>query len=261
MSDLLSSESWAAVVSDPRFFAALGIGLLTGLVRGFSGFGAALVHVPLMSAVYGPQIAVPSFAVADIVTGLIFLGRGGIWRKVNWRELAPMAGAALATIHFGTLILEYADPAVLRWGISAMVALAVVVLACGWRYRGQPTLVISIGVGALAGVMSGAVQIAGPPIFVYWLGGVQPADVVRASFLFYFSFLSAISLAAYTLHGLITVTLIQISVGMAPVMYLGLWLGTRLFHLASEKTYRSVAYVIVTLGAIISLPLFDDLLR
>lgn len=136
-----------------------------------------------------------------------------------------------------------------------------IVLAFGWRYRGQPTLIVSIGVGALAGVMSGAVQIAGPPIFVYWLGGAQPADVVRASFLFYFSFLSVASLMAYALHGLITAALIQISVGMAPAMYLGLWLGTRLFHLASEKTYRSVAYVIVTLGAIVSLPLFDDLLR
>lgn len=118
MPDLAPSADWTAVVADPRFFAALGIGLLTGLVRGFSGFGAALVHVPLMSAVYGPKIAVPSFVIADILTGAIFLARGGIWRKVNWREFLPMAAAALATIHFGTLILEYAHPDTLRWAIS-----------------------------------------------------------------------------------------------------------------------------------------------
>jgi hypothetical protein len=261
MPDPASTSIMMDAVSDPRLVAAIGIALLTGLVRGFSGFGAALVFVPLMSAVYDPKIAVPMFVITDILTAVVFLGRGGIWRKINWREFLPMAAAAVFAIQFGALILEYADPITLRWGISALVALAVVVLAAGWRYHGKPALALTIGVGLLAGLLGGAVQIAGPPVIVYWLGAGHAADILRASFLYYFSLVSAASVVTYALHGLITLTVLTISVCVAPVMYFGMWAGTRLFHVASDASYRKVAYVVVTLGALISMPLFDHWLR
>jgi uncharacterized membrane protein YfcA len=248
-------------IADPQLIAALAVALLTGLVRGFSGFGAALVFVPLMSAVYDPKIAVPMFVITDILTAVVFLGRGGIWRKINWREFLPMAAAAIIAVQFGALVLHYADPITLRWGISALVALSVAVLAAGWRTQRKPALALTIAVGLLSGLLGGAVQIAGPPVIIYWLGAGHAADVLRASFLYYFSLLSAASLATYALHGLITVTVLAVSVCIAPVMYFGMWAGARLFERASDEGYRKIAYVIVALGAVVSLPLFDHVLR
>ena len=39
-----------ADLADQRLIAVAAIGALAGLVRGFSGFGAALLYVPLVSA-------------------------------------------------------------------------------------------------------------------------------------------------------------------------------------------------------------------
>ena len=89
----------AATVADPRFPIAVVISILSGMVRGFSGFGAALVYVPLMSAVYGPRIAVPSFLVIDFFTGLVFMLT--LWRRAVWREVLPLAAAALLAAQFG----------------------------------------------------------------------------------------------------------------------------------------------------------------
>ncbi|MDQ1197919.1 hypothetical protein [Agrobacterium sp. SORGH_AS 787] len=47
------------------------VALSAGLARGFSGFGAALIFVPLASSVMGPQIAVPLLLVVD---GVMTLG-------------------------------------------------------------------------------------------------------------------------------------------------------------------------------------------
>jgi uncharacterized membrane protein YfcA len=47
--------SLTAIVSEPRFALAASVALLSGLVRGFSGFGSALVYVPLISAIYEPR--------------------------------------------------------------------------------------------------------------------------------------------------------------------------------------------------------------
>ena len=40
-----------------------------------------------------------------------------------------------------------------------------------------------------------------------------------------------------------------------------MWGGAQFFYLASETTYRRVAYVIITLAALVSMPLWDGWLR
>ena len=56
MIDLPAASTFTAIAADPRFLLAMGISVLSGAVRGFSGFGSALIYVPLMSALYGPKI-------------------------------------------------------------------------------------------------------------------------------------------------------------------------------------------------------------
>lgn len=259
MIDLPDSAAFAAMIADYRFGLALAIGALTGIVRGFSGFGSALIYVPLMSAVYEPRIAITTFVMQDLVTGFAFLSQ--TWRKANWREVVPMVICAIVAAQFGTLILQYADPVMLRWALCALVASVVVILASGWRYHGRPKLAVTIGVGLMAGLLGGAVQISGPPIVIYWLGSSQAADVLRASFFAYFSLFSTASFTTYLLHGLLTAQVWAIAVFITPVCILGMWLGSRAFGFASERTFRRAAYAIVVVATIISLPLWDALLR
>ena len=125
-----------AVMTDPRFTLALGISVLSGAVRGFSGFGSALIYVPLMSALYGPQIGAASFLLIDFATGIVF--SIGVWRLAVWREVIPLVVAAVVR---GTI--RHADPAIrrsgaLRWPMAALVLVIVVVLGSGWRYHGKP---------------------------------------------------------------------------------------------------------------------------
>jgi uncharacterized membrane protein YfcA len=256
---LPDASVFAATFADPRFGLAIAIAGLAGLVRGFSGFGSALIYVPLMSAVYGPRIAAPTFVLQDVVCGLLFLS--GVWQKAHWREVLPMAACAVFAAQFGTLILQYADPVALRWALCALVATVIVILASGWRYHGKPMLAVTIGVGLLAGLLGGAVQISGPPIIVYWLGSGNPADVLRANFFAYFSIFSIASIATYVIHGLVTAQVLALAIFVTPVSLAGMWLGTKAFGFASEKVYRSTAYVIVTLSAIVGLPLWDGVFK
>ena len=43
----------------------LAVTFAASLARGFSGFGAALIFIPLASALLGPKVAVPLLLVAD----------------------------------------------------------------------------------------------------------------------------------------------------------------------------------------------------
>ncbi len=136
--------------------------------------------MPLISAIYDPRTAAVTFLLIDAATGIAVLPT--VWRQANWREVFPLAAAAVFAGQFGALILQYTDPVALRWGMVVVVLTVLGVLMSGWHYHGKPLLIVTLGVGLIAGLLGGAVQIVGPPIILYWLGSASAAAVVRANF-------------------------------------------------------------------------------
>jgi uncharacterized protein len=253
------SAAFAATIADPRFVLALAVSVLAGLVRGFSGFGSALVYMPLMSALYGPRIAAPSMAVIDVLAAVTFVST--VWRQAAWREVLPLAVSALIAAQFGSLILKYADPILLRWFITILVLAVVAVLVSGWRYQGRPIIVVTLAVGALSGLLGSAVQMAGPPVIVYWLGSAGEAAIVRANFVTYFAALAAGLGITYSIKGLLTSEATALALLIGPLQIASQHVGARLFPLASDRTYRILAYGVILLAALVSMPLLDPFYR
>jgi uncharacterized protein len=250
---------FAAAVSDNRFTIALGIAVLAGVVRGFSGFGSAQIYIPLIAAVYSPRVAAVTLLIIDTIGPAPFAVRG--FARCTWREVLPMIVAAAIAIPAGTLALVVIDPNMLRWFIAVMVLSFVAVLASGWRYHGRPRLPVTIGVGLFSGFGAGAIQIAGPPVLLYWLGTTTSAITARANFLVYFLLLDLTSCAVYFWRGLITPDLLALSLLLAVPFFIATAAGARYFHGASDELYRRIAYAIITVAALVSLPLFDHWLH
>src|SRR5690606_25946498 len=124
-------HSILADVSLPAILFLLVAALVAGLARGFSGFGGALIFVPLASAATEPRLAA---ALLMIVDGILTLGLlPDAWRRSNRREVATMMTGALIGIPIGTAILALTPPVTLRWIISGIVLGLLVFLASGWR--------------------------------------------------------------------------------------------------------------------------------
>jgi uncharacterized membrane protein YfcA len=229
------------------------------MARGFSGFGGALIFVPLASAMVGPRAAAPLLLIIDGVAaaGLI----PSAWRYSDKREVSTMALGAIIGVPLGAIVLANTDPLVIRWTIVFVVIVLLLLLVSGWRYRRRPTVPLTIGVGALAGLFSGAAQIGGPPVVAYWLSGALPAEVVRANIVLYFAISTVISLISYLAGGLFTTSVFGFAAIAGPSYGLGLYVGARLFRLARESTFRWTCYGLIAAAAFLSLPTLDDLLR
>lgn len=257
---MLKAETLALfsdAVADPRFLIALGVAAVSGLVRGFSGFGSALIYMPLISAVYGPRVAAPTLLLIDTICSLPFAIK--VIPDSNLREVAPVAVAGAIALPLGTLALLLVDPLALRWFIALLVLVALTALIAGWRYHGRPTMAASVGVGAMAGLGGGAVQIAAPPLLIFWLGGANKAVTVRANIMVYFIVQGALSIAMYLYTGLLTTHAVVLALLFGAPFALALALGAFSFHGTSELFYRRVAYVIIAIAGVASLPLFDSL--
>lgn len=235
----------------------LATAFVAGLARGFSGFGTALIFVPVASALLGPKTAVPLLLVMDAIVAVGMIP--GAWRIGNRAEVGLMSIGALLGVPLGAYVLAISDPIALRWAIVALVVGLLALLVSGWRYHGRPKLPLTVGVGAVAGLLSGAAQVGGPPVVAYWLGGAIPARTVRANIVLYFAVSTVLSMASYLAGGLIEYRVLLLTALTAPAYAVGLWLGARLFGFADEATFRRICFALIAGAAILGLPLWDSL--
>jgi uncharacterized membrane protein YfcA len=259
MVDLPDASVFAAAIADRRFVVAAVIAAVSGAARGFAGFGSALLYVPLISAIYEPRVAAVTILLIDFASGAPFAVPA--WPRCHPRDVLPMTLAAALAVPLGTMILLVADPVWLRWFISAFVLSAIPVLTGGWRYHGQPKLPVTLAVGAVAGLTGGAVQIAGPPVILYWLGGAIETAVARANMIVFFALLGAVLCVSYVIEGLFTADTIALAILLGIPYTLAMIAGARSFHRSSNGLYRRIAYAIMAFAALASLPIFDRFFR
>jgi hypothetical protein len=253
----------AEILGIPDFWPTLAllatITFAASLARGFSGFGAALIFVPLVSALLGPQVAAPVLLVTDSAMTAVMIPAAV--RTSDRRDVLTMATGAIIGVPTGIWLLTTLDPQVLRWAITVIAALMLVLLLSGWRYRGRPKAPLTVMVGAVSGLFSGAAQIGGPPVIAYWLGGTIPASVVRANIIFYFALTSLLSAIGYLWGGLFTLQILALAAIIAPIYGLGTWAGSRMFGLASETTFRRICLAMIAFATAVSMPALDGWLR
>jgi uncharacterized protein len=241
-------------LTDPIFWIVALTALVAAVVRGFSGFGSGLIFMPVAAALLGPKSAAGTLYLIDTILILPFVAKAV--RIVDWHDVIPLATGAVIAVPLGVAVLLYADPVPIRWGLSLTILASIGALAAGLRYRGPTRVPLSLAVGSIAGFLSGAVQIPGPPVLIYWLGRKLVSATMRANAIVFFMFTTIISGIGFLYGGIFTAEVVASSVALFPVYAMGIFVGSLLFGRASETAYRWIAYATILAAAIISMPVF-----
>lgn len=174
---------------------------IAALLYAVSGFGFAILATPLFLLFADPARAIQ--LVIIVSTALSFIVIPGLWRVIAPGLLLRLALGSVAGLPFGLLAFRYADPVAVR-GLAGATILAFAILMAVLRRRvGQlwAPLAMSprrdVAAGAVSGVATALVGMAGPPVLIYLLLGGAPPPTVRATLLTFFSLLYAVTLAAH----------------------------------------------------------------
>jgi uncharacterized membrane protein YfcA len=253
---------WGLIPADVTTGTALAIcavAFVSGTARGFSGFGAALIFMPLASSLATPRLVAALLLVIDFVSAAPLVPNA--FRHADRKATAVMVAGALVGVPIGTWFLSRLDPVTTRWIISGFVTALLALLLSGWRYRGKDHAAISVAVGSVSGFCSGLAQTGGPPIVGYWLGRPIASPIARANILLFFGASDFFSLVSYSVTGLITLESIRFSLLVGPIYGIGVGFGASLFGRASDRLFRAICYGLIVLSLIIGLPLLDGVLR
>ncbi len=245
-----------SILSETRFWLAAGMAALAGVVRGFSGFGAAMIFVPVAAALYAPTVAVPAMFIFDTIVSLPFLLAA--FRHCDWKSVFPLTLGAAVTVPAGVYLLVVADPVIGRWIICTTILILVGIMATGWRYRRDPGAAYSAGVGAASGLGGGFASLYGPPVILFWLGGASSPALVRYNIFAYFGLIGIVTGASLWWNGLFTAETGQMGLLFVVPYAIAIVVGSKLFSVASERFFRLFALVLCTAAAITSLPLWQS---
>ena len=225
--------------------------VLAGIVRGFSGFGTAMVFLPFASAVVQPVWAVIILCIMDIIGPSIMSPR--LARDANPGELARLSIGAAVTMPFGIALLEVLSLDMFRNTVSVLTLLLVAIMASGWRYRGRSSNLAVFGIGGFSGLLAGSTGVPGPPIMLFYLARPLPPACIRANIFLYLIVADVLLLAMLSFRGWLSPEPVYAGFAVA-VIYLGaLAVGSLFFRPDREGEYRIAAYAIIAGSAILGL--------
>jgi uncharacterized protein len=222
---------------------------VAAFIRGFTGFGLAVVGVPLLSLFFAPAEIVPSIMILALLAGAQLIPK--IWRSVDWKLLLPtLAGTAIGT-PLGTWLLAGVSADLMRVLIGAAVLAAALAMQLGFRFSKRPPAGVNAGFGVVAGLTGGAAAMPGPSVIFLFLAAPIAHEAGRATLVLFFQASQAMSAVSAAFGGLLTLSSLILGAVLVPAMLIGNWLGDRVFDKASAKTYRRAVVLLLSgLGAV-----------
>jgi uncharacterized membrane protein YfcA len=232
-------ETATPVLLDWRLVAAVLATAVAGIMRGYSGFGTAVILAPVYSLLWGPRAGIPVMLLMELVVSVQLLP--GAIKDADRRVVLPLGGAAAVATPLGAWVLLTADGDALRRFIGGFVLVFGLLLMSGWRYHGSRPLPLNLAVGTAAGLLKGATGMSGPPVILYLLAGLEEAKRHRANLILFFATIAIISVFPPLLGGLIDLPVLVRLAVLLPVMALSVPVGARLFRVVPDRMYRPFA--------------------
>jgi len=215
--------------------AAAVLALLAGVVRGFSGFGYAVIVVLGLNLLLAPQAALATAILLDLACCL------GLLREAAVQCHRPLLGrlslGMLLALPVGLWAVSWLPPGVLSPLVGGVSLLGGVLLLVDWPLP-QLAHRFSITAGLASGLAMTTASAGGPPLMLYLLNQPLPAAVQRATAILFFALCSAAVLLGLALGGLVTSSVLQMAAWMWLPSLLGNQLGQWLFQRYQPRGLR-----------------------
>ncbi len=222
--------------------------LVAATLRGITGFGMAIMLVPLLAMILPPDRAVVLAILMQLLLGP--LGYRAMRASADWQSARTIAlWAVLATpAGLATLVATPVDAARV---LIALVAVSAFLLVLSPPTRaGAPSARVTAATGLASGFLSGFAAMPGPPVVPYYLSQPLPPAVARASMMLVFA-LTAITgtVAAWWLGRLDRAAMIGAALLFVP-MWLGNTLGSMAFGRIPPLVWRSIVALLLGVAAL-----------
>ncbi len=232
---------------DPLIYAGVAAVIVSAAVlQSISGFGFALIAVPLLAMLIGAKDAVAAASLFGMSSSIVQLAitRG----SVRWPVAGRMVAGALVGMPLGLVVLLVVEERTLRVVIAVTVLVFVAVIGSGVRLRGRG-LALDVGAGFVSGVLNTSVSTNGPPLVLALQARELPPLAFRGTISATFVGSNVVAVALFAAAGRYTPDVLR-SVGSGvPALLVGWLVGARLAPRFPAERFRALVLALLVATA------------
>jgi uncharacterized protein len=218
------------------------------LIFAITGFGAALITVPVLSQVLPLPFVLPLAVLLDVSASLVMgvrFQRNADRRELKWMVPFSLAGALLGV----NLLVTLPREAALAGLGACAIAYGVYSLRQGAALR-QVSLAWAPISGFTGGTMGTFFGIGAPPYAMYLSRRIEDKAAMRATLSTMVLFSTGMRACVFAFAGLILVDRMVAFALLFPFVLAGLWAGNRLHvRLPREKILAAISVLLIVSGA------------
>ncbi|MFM7829034.1 MAG: sulfite exporter TauE/SafE family protein [Actinomycetota bacterium] len=224
-------------------FAAIALIVFgASLMQALFGFGFGLISVPLMIFFVDlPTAVVTATAVSTVSCSIQWFES----RAIRARQISVrLVISALFGMPFGLWLLVNLDARPMKAVLGVVVMIGVFLSVKGFDLRRLPVW-FDYSMGLLAGVLSTATSTNGPPLVFLLHSRHYSPENFRAVLNRVFTVLNFLTLLTFYFAGKIDIDVVRLSALAIPVMFAGVYLGTKARRLVDADQFRSLVVALL----------------
>ncbi|CCK80660.1 MULTISPECIES: sulfite exporter TauE/SafE family protein [Desulfobacula] len=225
---------------------------LAGWVQGVSGFGSALVAIPLLSLLIDIKTAIPLCSLLSLIITTYMSVQ--LWKYFDRKKILPLCAGAIPGIISGATILKTVPSEMIQ---NLMGSLLIAYALYNLFFTVKPGK-IHYSWGYVSGFLSGSIGAAfsagGPPAIIYTTLNNWSKNEIKATLTGFFCFNSYMVVSAHIITGLTTATVGKYFLFSVPFVLLGTFFGSYCYRFFKKDIYLRVVFLcLVVMGIILIL--------
>jgi len=224
---------------------------LASFMQSLSGFGFAILVMPLATLLLGLHTAAPAVALIALTVYVVNLIR--YRRAIDLGEVLRLALASVLGIPIGVWAFAHVDESLIQQILGA------VMVGYGAYALLQPRLASPLSpnwvypAGFLAGCLSGAYNTPGPPVILYGSLRQWPKDDFRAVLQALFLVNAVLVVASHLLAGHLTSQVLILYLWAAPALLLGILVGSKVDLRVDQVRFRTLILAMILVVGVLLL--------
>jgi uncharacterized membrane protein YfcA len=211
-----------------------------GFIQGLTGFGSALVAIPLLSLIIDIKAAVPLCMLNGLIITMYLVVQ--LRHHLDKRKILPLLLGSIPGIFAGVTLLQKVDASVIRTCIGLLLICYSLYNLFAHPRPLNPAKIWGYVAGFLTGAIGAAFSAGGPPAIIYTTLTDWKKEEIKATLSGFFVINGIVTATVHALTGVSTMTTAKFFIVTAPFVLAGTVLGARVTGKIDRQTYLRIIY-------------------
>lgn len=222
--------------------------LLASFIQGITGFGFALIAVPLLSF-FIPELKdiTPIIVIYSLLTNIIIAYKSR--QNIDFKRIIYLVLFAIIATPIGTYMLICINVKILKIIIGIVITITAFAMLKNFKIRIKNEKISYCLVGILSGFLNGSAGLSGPPVVLFLTNKNVDKDVFRSNLTFFGLATNIFAILLFILQGIINTSVLHFATLYLPALIIGVLLGIKVSAKINEHIFRNITiYLIGLLG-------------